>query len=177
MVLSLSHDIERLNSRDEQMLYSGDGQGMVTGWADEEHHEVERLPRRMSGTFLRVPASGGTSRSADNIPRATSTSSLALPATMSASDIYPLSPRSGSGGSHNRPSSPTSLHQSVMAQPTRRSSGGSIARAAGPPAPPSPSPSSVSSADVELVARRYSFGLGSLRKASSTSSSTSGQQQ
>jgi hypothetical protein len=129
------------------MLYSGDAQGMVTGWADEEHHEVERLPRRSSGTFLRMPASSSSSRSADAIPRATSSSSLATSSSsaaslaLAASDTYPLSPRSGSGSGGSRPSSPTE-------------------------APPT------SAGGATPVGRRYSFGLGSLvptRKSGATS--------
>lgn len=43
--------------RDEKMLYSGDAQGAVKGWADEEHHEMERLYRvRGPTSFLRLPA-------------------------------------------------------------------------------------------------------------------------
>jgi hypothetical protein len=154
------------------MLYSGDAQGMVTGWADEEHHEVERLPRRSSGTFLRMPASSSSSRSADSIPRATSSSSLATSSSSSsslalaASDTYPLSPRSS-----GRPSSPTSLHQSVVTKTQRRSSSGN-GNGNGGATTDAPPTSATAAGGATPVGRRYSFGLGSLvptRKSGATS--------
>jgi len=62
-----------MRNRDEKMLYSGDAQGSVKGWADEEHHEAERLYRiRAPSSFLRLPAqaSPGAGEAAASKPAA-----------------------------------------------------------------------------------------------------------